>query len=356
MIGPPWGATMWGATMWGATTWAAHVAFALLALGCGRTHGPADGDVPRGIDAATFVERFAALYCERVAHCAAPTDIHVWLGAAPDVDCAGIFSGYGEELRREFAEGAVEIDVDAAARCLENLATTCHLGDPRRIAGCGEAIVGTRTLGESCHLMTCAPGGVCPPMGSCSVCLAAAREGEACDVGCDVGLSCVAGVCERATPLSEGVPCDEGGVICGPELYCTRTCEPFGREGEICDPMSWPVCGPTLACAEDAAGALRCTATRVAAVGEACDDVTTFCERLHRVLCLDGTCEAIGGGVGARCDRRPIADIDCDDGLACVDDVCVAGLADESRCTDARRCLSGACLDGRCGVAPPVCP
>lgn len=205
------------------------------------------------------------------------------------------------------------------ARCDEGactVATSCtRVGDDE----CGfgaNCNVGTCraliTLGESCELLSCEPGLICPT--TTLRCTAPPAAGAACvptvepGTGCGPDLRCVAGVCTARPGVGE--PC---GLGCDAALSCVSgTCVMDAALGERCDPSS--------AAAPACADGTYCDSTRICratlADGEFCNDVWE-CEG---GFCVEHVCTGLPTE-GERCLDRL-----CGPLLTCsVADVCIAG-------------------------------
>lgn len=123
-----------------------------------------------------------------------------------------------------------------------------------------------RAEGEACDVRTdaCEPGTAClappdDPAGTDTRCTRLPGEGEACTVGCDVGLWCAVSedgleaVCR--TPPGEGEACGPPPTRCAPGAYCEGTvCAPTLAEGEPCEALSVEACGLGMTCDEEVDG------------------------------------------------------------------------------------------------------
>lgn len=163
---------------------------------------------------------------------------------------------------------------------------------------------GQSSLAEDCATYRCVGNMIYGPQ----------REGEACEISsqCARGLACGrssdgADVCIdycARTPSSAGGPCDVYGVGCEPGLSCLAGfCVTPGELGDVCDSDS---CAEGLYCADGCRPIL--------AAGSACDSALA-CES-HQ--CVDGLCAA-RGQVGDPCG---LDQVPCERGLSCFDGEC----------------------------------
>lgn len=214
------------------------------------------------------------------------------------------------------------------------------------------------------------------------------------------------GAVDAAAPGADAAPAGPGldelaqplaGALCPYLFQCCSTDdlqEVFGDEGEppadvaACVTSLTPIMDEEVSdiAASVAAGRISYDPARMAAclevipegscasVNEVFDDVFTFpgCQPPFAALVeLDGACasdqECKSGYCPGRVDDEPGAcaerpgegekcEFDCADGFTCDDigSTCIPQRADGETCDGEDQCLSGACLDGICGVSP-VC-
>ena len=276
-------------------------------------------------------------WCETLVRC----DIYPDLAA-----CLGAIDVVGDDLRAAFEAGHVIFDQGAAAECAAMLAgIECEeLSGAPDLAACDvwDGTVpdgGECATGDECQSGACDPGD-CDPALSCCVgsCAAPAiDEGipvggdctvEACaaDAYCDV--EAVPATCRALVALDQ--PCAEGE--CEIDLYCrvtdaasgTGVCSGLPAEGEACDP-DYPACARADNWCDPADSVCR----RLAAVGDACDEIADNCVA-YAWCSPEGRCVA-RPGEGEPCEDWP----PCLGDLECLDDTCAVPPPDEEAdCAD----------------------
>lgn len=186
-----------------------------------------------------------------------------------------------------FSDGSV-LTVPIVIECGDKWAqASCDQVVRDEFPGCG-LHAGTRPVGAPCRYLTQCESRVCSASGppdspDCGACLDTSPLGEPCDDStriCERGGTCIAGVCEPATPM----PGSEGDVctgICPYPYYCAdraqdaaTTCE---RRPEIGEPCPYEgcvregyckngICEPDLEAGEE------CTNGSMCKLGAFCDD------------------------------------------------------------------------------------
>jgi hypothetical protein len=270
-------------------------------------------------------DEIAAAWCETLVRC----DVY------PDLEaCLAAIDVVGDDLRAAFEAGHVEYDAAGATGCqaaLAQLACEELTGAPD-LAGC-DVWTGTVpdggecTNGAECESGRCDPG-ECDPALSCCTGACASEEVEegVADGGdctfepcvpesyCDLGAE--PATCRPLVAVDQ--PCTEGQ--CQVDLYCritdaalgTGACSALPGEGQPCDPEV-PIC----ARADNWCDPVDNTCRKLAAVGEACDELADNC--VPYAWCApDGLCVALPGE-GEPCEDWP----PCLGDLECVDDTCV---------------------------------
>lgn len=276
------------------------VVLLLFVSGCPIAHEPTRLEA--------FLTEVDRLVCEQSIRCAAPTSVNVWREAAPELDCHDVLT-YLAPTRVD--EALVVFDATLADDCLERLASSCASSIA---AVCPGVLTGLGTDGARCGSdLECTADRFCAfPDDACSGTCQPRPTGGPCEAGCvlcdDHGtgdFECVGPV--PVVEVGPGEPCATRDRIsvCPPMHYCSEICRPFPAEGEACGEV-WPVCAPGLGC-----DAGICRRARVAARGEACDDILGFCDRFHGEECVEGRCTPI-----AVCSPTWVA-IDCDDDEEC---------------------------------------
>jgi hypothetical protein len=299
-------------------------------------------------------------------------------------------------------------------RCLEACAADaeCPAGAVCVDGGCWAGRGGACTTdsecgsGSLCAASTCAvlPGSLtCTDHAECpagSLCDA----GE-CRVGCGmVGALCGAGqVCTDGICIDEASPCGAEGAFCAAGQVCVEGVCTTGECGaEICgngidedcdgvvdDGCEEPACTADAECPEGQAcvagactGASPCGAERVlCAAGQVCVEGVCTTGECGAEICGNGTDEDCDGVVDDGCEEPACtADAECDDGNACTEDRCEAGMCvtgggveicgnDEdddcdglvddgcgSACRTSTECASGqVCVEGRCTSGDSSC-
>lgn len=219
-------------------------------------------------------------------------------------------SGYTPDRMRSCAGSIEQLTCDAL---------TASDGPPM---GC--QVTGTLSVGTACMDDSQCQSGYCRSGSPCGVCITPATAGQACSDAspCMRGLRCTAGFCTVGGDL--GAACD-GNRPCRAGLSCYGSvCKGRAKVGEACGGGTNPSCGLGLSCRNSICVSLlragstcdpalpgqqcsqfhlcdtptkRCTAGKVANLGEACD---------MAFACKEGYCGP---------DKRCVPQIQ--DGLAC---------------------------------------
>lgn len=282
---------------------------------------------PAPIDGEEDIE---AAWCEALVRC----DVY------PDLEaCLAAIDVVGDDLRAAFEAGHASYDPSAAAAChsaleqvsCEELAISPDLADCD-VWGGTVPDGGDCGTGAECASAFCDQGD-CDPALSCCVGTCAAEELEP---GVPIAGDCSTAACVPEAYCDEAVapatcralvavdqPCAEGQ--CESDLYCrvtdalagTGVCSRLPVEGEACDP-GYPVCARADNWCDPADN--RCH--KLAAVGEACDEVSDNC--VPYAWCSpEGRCQALPGEGEPCLDWPP-----CLGDLECVDDTCAIPPAD----------------------------
>ena len=301
------------------------VALAAL-IGCEGEEGAVEPPAP--IEGQAEIE---AAWCEALVRC----DLY------PDLEsCLAAIDVVGPELRDAFEAGHVAYDPNAAGECAAALGeVACEelTGAPDlEVCDPWEGTVpdgGECATGEECVTGFCEEGDCDPALSCCIGACASAElddevpEGGDCTIEpcvpeayCD--FEAVPATCRALAVVDQ--PCSEGQCAAG--LYCritdaslgTGLCSGLPGEGEPCDP-DYPVC----ARADNWCDPTDDTCRKLAAVGDACDEVVDNC--VPYAWCSpDGKCQALPGE-GEPCEDWP----PCLGDLECVNDTCVVPPAEE---------------------------
>ncbi len=306
--------------------------------------------------------------------------------------------------------GVVRYDGTAAQTCLDALKDCSVFGIDGKPAACLALFTGTIGDGGTCALDAACVSGLCDQSQGCGACATRSGGGGACTINrdCEVGLSCVAGLCDLRPEPPLGVSCLDS-FECGPQAFCptpvadptTWHCQARGGAGDPCvwegscltglrctgkapkwvcavspgagdaciDSFSDDDCAPNLACVTDQNGASTCQ-PRVG-LGAPCSQ-SGMCQG-QDLRCADGSCALLGGKgatcfgvaesgklecfpgldcVGHVCVDMPVAGQPCDfrcDNATCVENVCVALASEGQACGDG--CLNGLVCDDATGAA-----
>ncbi len=243
--------------------------------------------------------------------------------------CVEIVAGSEGGVCREIAEDADGLPCDAGLVCTEDVCVKIADGDEG----------GKCLADDKCNDDLVCNDGVCEapaeaaassaPEGRKHVCMAKLENGAA----CDNGSHCASGNCEEGVCLAklagEGESCEN--VDCKDGLAC--------NESKVCEKASTPV----DACSDDS----TCGAGKKCVIADGA---------------TEGTCEDITAGeAGGACRDTSVENvIACDDGLSCVDNVCVVNGTENAPCrviadgADGDACDAGLICDDTNNVCKKV--
>jgi hypothetical protein len=198
-------------------------------------------------------------------------------------------------------------------------------------------------------------GGACTTDAGCEVgssCLGGVclvPDGAACgwDAACQVGSSCDHGVC---TPCPGGVCVFEGGACdfsaqCANGISCVDgVCAGWcGLDLVTCDPAG-PSCCDGLSCQPDGAGVNRCHVT----VGGLCGSDEVCAAGSSCAMAQDGWYRCLTDWGGACHDGS-----ECVAGASCIEGVCGMCKGAGTSCSQSSDCCGGGCFLGTCRRALP---
>ncbi len=360
---------------------------------------------------ADFASAYVDQYCASALQC---PDAHLWFSYATLDGCKALMAlavvNPLVDLVPGVDTGVVRYDGTAAQTCLDALKDCSVFGIDGKPAACLALFTGTIGDGGTCALDAACVSGLCDQSQGCGACATRSGGGGACTINrdCEVGLSCVAGLCDLRPEPPLGVSCLDS-FECGPQAFCptpvadptTWHCQARGGAGDPCvwegscltglrctgkapkwvcavspgagdaciDSFSDDDCAPNLACVTDQNGASTCQ-PRVG-LGAPCSQ-SGMCQG-QDLRCADGSCALLGGKgatcfgvaesgklecfpgldcVGHVCVDMPVAGQPCDfrcDNATCVENVCVALASEGQACGDG--CLNGLVCDDATGAA-----
>ena len=182
---------------------------------------------------------------------------------------------------------------------------------------------------ESCAEHSCAPGFFCDTEALCEP-LHGRGQGCAQDSDCQLGLSCLGGLCGvPSAPF--GSPCSGAEARCDYGLFCQTQ----GEDAGTCQraAQSGDACSAELPCGELGDRCVEGTCLAIAVSGEECSS--------------DGQCSDYFACEQGVCAPFPILGERCRDWLGCADSLCRGGLCreglDGDACEHDRVCQSAFC-------------
>lgn len=350
------------------------------------------GDTPPASPSATaddaLERRYFAALCASGATCAAGfggvSTLHAY--GYSNAQCVDAFVPAFAHTLRDYAAGVrlgtMRFDEAAFARCLERVSTTCleesevtlsPAPDLPFLRLCRGAFTGVVAAGAACVMNSeCAGGANCVRRGSaeCSrVCepLPAGVSPRPCvsDSECPppategAWAACVSRQCvtvRRGPEAPAGQSCGQssptGGAVtltpCAAGHFCAldRTCHRLKALGEPC--ARGERCEPGAICFQtDAMSSVgRCVSMRlVSGAGNACVAAAYQCALHERLVCVAGTCVAMGEGASCSNSSAP-----CQGGTYCdrPAGVCARSRGANAPCTQPNQCLSNRCVGGLC--------
>jgi len=326
--------------------------------------GGADGD-QTSLSSEDTVALYAGAYCERAERC----EFEPGVEQVPGGCGAALLDAWKDALReaeQQIASGKVVYDPSALSACVEARRTAvCDDPDGGFPEACELAFEGTIAIGDACtSSLECAKSAVC--RGCPGHCVAPGDIGATCDGEnpCVPEAACLSGVC--VARAREGQACNAltsarlcaGALPCaGDTLLQDGNCSPFSyaARGERCNPDEGALCEADSVCVntELVGDALQATCQErehapaecwsgyqdSCPVGQYCPLTTAE----NRQGVLSASCLPLGTA-GERC----YSPRGCVPNAICSLDICVEQKDLGSQCSQPDECWSGACDQGIC--------
>ncbi|MBU1432779.1 hypothetical protein KKF91_19750 [Myxococcota bacterium] len=334
-----------------------------------------DADVS-GDPLAAWSRDYAAAQCGVMFRCGVPS--MPWADEAACREALKDENYGGAHIAEAISGGAMRFNEGAAAACLSGLAALdcvaffAHISQTFSafLPECAEALVGLHQADQPCPLgLECAAGYACDRAAGCpGRCVAYPAIGAACEGICDPSAAtCHMGICVSMPQV--GGPCLENGD-CPAPMACdlgTGTCAAAALEGQPCGAgclfgliCVGDICVRPADIDGDCFSDYDCELGLICA-GGICDLPPSAGAPCHEGYACDGASFCDGAQLPPTCAPLPGLGASCEtafrcDGAVCVNNRCVAALADGAACQTYIECGSGRCEGGVCvAVGEPPC-